>query len=235
MSRNYYFNIYTTENELLGSVKAESTILAEELAADRCKEYGVDIHEFITRRVTAKEAGVSLEETLAARKESVHEEEKPATDEISTRGTLTVDFGTAEPEEAKEEEAEAEEQEQEQEAAEEPEAKPQPKQKKRKADGEGTEKQLEAYASLPQTVGKWDNAKRDGVRTKYTFNEEGHMIVKTMAITKDGMVRRRELIIGKGGAIHAYGKKPKGTEKLMRAIQDVEKFCYTEKATKADA
>lgn len=233
MTRNYYFNIYATESELLGSVKAASTILAEEQAAELCKEHGVDIHEFIVRRVTAKEAGVSLEETLAARKESAREEEKPATDENSTRGTLTVDFSTIEPEEAKEEEAEAEEQEQE--ATEEPEAKPQPKKKKRKADGEGTEKQLEAYASLPQLVGKWDNAKRDGVRTKYTFNEEGHMIVKTMAITKDGMTRRRELIIGKGGAIHAYGKKPKGTEKLMRAIQDVEKFCYTEKATKADA
>lgn len=99
--------------------------------------------------------------------------------------------------------------------------------------GQATEKQLQAYSDLKKSLIKWDNAKRDGVRTKFRVDENGLMIVRTMAITKDGMIRKRELIIGKGGGIRAYGTKPRGSRKLMVALNDVIKYCFTEKPVEA--
>lgn len=203
--RMYYFNIYS-ETELLGSVKAETTIKAEEAAADICQENGTDIHVFTAKRVTSSGAAEPMVVVEKSEGEITTSKEESHTEENSANKTVTVDFSKV---------------------SEEPE-KPR-KHIKRDNNGLATEKQLDTYADLNRIVTKWDNAKRDGVRTKYFINEDGFLIANTIAITKNGTIRKRELIIGRGGAIRAYGKKPRGTEKLMVSIKDVEKFCFSEK------
>lgn len=203
--RMYYFNIYS-ETELLGSVKAETAIKAEEAAADICKKNGTDIHEFTAKRVTSSGAAEPMVVVEKSEGEITTSKEESHTEENSANKTVTVDFSKV---------------------SEEPE-KPR-KHIKRDDNGLATEKQLDTYADLNRIVTKWDNAKRDGVRTKYFINEDGFLIANTIAITKNGTIRKRELIIGRGGAIRAYGKKPRGTEKLMVSIKDVEKFCFSEK------
>lgn len=203
--RMYYFNIYS-ETELLGSVKAETAIKAEEAAADICQKNGTDIHEFTAKRVTSSGAAEPMVVVEKSEGEITPTKEESHTEENSANKTVTVDFSKV---------------------SEEPE-KPR-KHIKRDNNGLATEKQLDTYADLNRIVTKWDNAKRDGVRTKYFINEDGFLIANTIAITKNGTIRKRELIIGRGGAIRAYGKKPRGTEKLMVSIKDVEKFCFSEK------
>lgn len=203
--RMYYFNIYS-ETELLGSVKAETAIKAEEAAADICQKNGTDIHEFTAKRVTSSGAAEPMVVVEKSEGEITTSKEESHTEENSANKTVTVDFSKV---------------------SEEPE-KPR-KHIKRDNNGLATEKQLDTYADLNRIVTKWDNAKRDGVRTKYFINEDGFLIANTIAITKNGTIRKRELIIGRGGAIRAYGKKPRGTEKLMVSIKDVEKFCFSEK------
>lgn len=205
--RMYYFNIYS-ETELLGSVKAETAIKAEEAAADICQKNGTDIHEFTAKRVTSSGAAEPMVVVEKSEGEITPTKEEAHTEENSANKTVTVDFSKA---------------------AEEPEPEKEKKPVKRDDDGTATEKQLATYADLKQIITKWDNAKRDGVRTKYSINTDGFMIVKAVAVTKDGTIRKRELIIGRGGAIRAYGKKPRGTEKLMIALKDVERFCFSEK------
>lgn len=203
--RMYYFNIYS-ETELLGSVKAETAIKAEEAAADICQKNGTDIHEFTAKRVTSSGAAEPMVVVEKSEGEITPTKEEAHTEENSANKTVTVDFSKV---------------------SEEPE-KPR-KHIKRDNNGLATEKQLDTYADLNRIVTKWDNAKRDGVRTKYFINEDGFLIANTIAITKNGTIRKRELIIGRGGAIRAYGKKPRGTEKLMVSIKDIEKFCFSEK------
>lgn len=203
--RMYYFNIYS-ETELLGSVKAETAIKAEEAAADICQKNGTDIHEFTAKRVTSSGAAEPMVVVEKSEGKITTSKEESHTEENSANKTVTVDFSKV---------------------SEEPE-KPR-KHIKRDDNGLATEKQLDTYADLNRIVTKWDNAKRDGVRTKYFINEDGFLIANTIAITKNGTIRKRELIIRRGGAIRAYGKKPRGTEKLMMSIKDVEKFCFSEK------
>lgn len=203
--RMYYFNVYS-ETELLGSIRAETAVRAEMAAADICQKNGLDIHVFTTKRVTSSEAAEPMVVVEKSEGEITTSKEESHTEENSANKTVTVDFSKV---------------------PEEPE-KPR-KHIKRDDNGLATEKQLDTYADLNRIVTKWDNAKRDGVRTKYFINEDGFLIANTIAITKNGTIRKRELIIGRGGAIRAYGKKPRGTEKLMVSIKDVEKFCFSEK------
>lgn len=203
--RMYYFNVYS-ETELLGSIRAETAVRAEMAAADICQKNGLDIHVFTTKRVTSSEAAEPMVVVEKSEGEITTSKEESHTEENSANKTVTVDFSKV---------------------SEEPE-KPR-KHIKRDDNGLATEKQLDTYADLNRIVTKWDNAKRDGVRTKYFINEDGFLIANTIAITKNGTIRKRELIIGRGGAIRAYGKKPRGTEKLMVSIKDVEKFCFSEK------
>lgn len=96
------------------------------------------------------------------------------------------------------------------------------------SDGQPTSKQLEAYNQLREDVLVWDNAVEDSLKTVWKVTEDGVMIVKTQVTTKDNMIHKRKLVIRRGGAIHGYGKKPRGSEKLMTAKADVIKYGFKE-------
>ena len=100
--------------------------------------------------------------------------------------------------------------------------------KSSQSDGQPTSKQLEAYNQLREDVLMWDNGIPESLKTVWKVTEDGVMIVKTQVTTKDNMVRKRKLVIRRGGAIHGYGKKPRGTEKLMTAKADVIKYGFRE-------
>ena len=96
-----------------------------------------------------------------------------------------------------------------------------------------TEKQLEVYNNLKKTVLCWDEAIMKTIQTQYKLSEKtndehdaGDMLVSTSCETKTGMHRTRHLIIKRGGGIRGFGKKPRGTRKLMVALNDVVKYCY---------
>lgn len=95
-------------------------------------------------------------------------------------------------------------------------------------EGQPTEKQVETYEQLKQDVPVWDDAVPGSLQATWKVTEEGVMIVKTRVTTKSGMLRKRKLVIRRGGAIHGYGKKPRGTEKLMTAKADVIKYGFKE-------
>lgn len=95
-------------------------------------------------------------------------------------------------------------------------------------EGQPTQKQLEAYEQLREDVLLWDEGVPESLKTVWKVTEEGVMIVKTQLTTKSGMLRKRKLVIRRGGAVHAYGKKPRGTEKLMTAKADVIKYGFKE-------
>lgn len=95
-------------------------------------------------------------------------------------------------------------------------------------EGQPTEKQVEAYEQLKQDVPVWDDAVPGSLKIAWQVIEEGIMIVKTRVTTKSGMLRKRRLVIRRGGAVHGYGKKPRGTEKLMTARADVIKYGFKE-------
>ena len=100
--------------------------------------------------------------------------------------------------------------------------------KSSQSDGQPTFKQLEAYNQLREDVLIWDNAIPESLKTVWKVTEDGVMIVKTQVTTKDNTIRKRKLVIRRGGAIHGYGKKPRGTEKLMTARADVIKYGFKE-------
>lgn len=95
-------------------------------------------------------------------------------------------------------------------------------------EGQLTSKQLEAYNQLREDVLMWDNATPESLKTVWKVTEDGVMIVKTQVTTKDNTIRKRKLVIRRGGAIHGYGKKPRGSEKLMTAKADVIKYGFKE-------
>lgn len=100
--------------------------------------------------------------------------------------------------------------------------------KSSQSDGQPTSKQLEAYNQLREDVLIWDNAIPESLKTVWKVTEDGVMIVKTQVTTKDNTIRKRKLVIRRGGAVHGYGKKPRGTEKLMTARADVIKYGFKE-------
>lgn len=96
------------------------------------------------------------------------------------------------------------------------------------SEGQPTEKQVEAYEKLKADVMRWDDGVDGSLSTVYKVESSGIMKVKTRLTMKSGNKRSRVIFIGKSGGLRAYGKKPRGTEKLMLALKDVIKFCFTE-------
>ena len=187
--RLYYFNIYS-ESQFLGSLKAESASKAISTAAELLR---VDPETLTSKRVTSSEAAAPVEAAPEPEEKTTQSEEKPSTEEISSKRQVTVDFS-----------------------------------KSSANEGQPTEKQVEAYEQLKQDVPVWDDAVPGSLQTTWKVTEEGVMIVKTRVTTKSGMLRKRKLVIRRGGAIHGYGKKPRGTEKLMTAKADVIKYGFKE-------
>lgn len=79
---------------------------------------------------------------------------------------------------------------------------------------------------MKQEVAGLDNIDPDSMKTTWCVDANGLMTVKIKYNLDTDTTRYRKLIIGRGGAVHGYGKKPRGTEKLMTSRKDVIKYCY---------
>lgn len=98
--------------------------------------------------------------------------------------------------------------------------------KSSKNEGQPNAKQMAAWAQLKHEVTDLDNIDPDSMKTTWCVDANGMMTVKIRYNLDAETIRYRKLIIGRGGAVHGYGKKPRGTEKLMTARMDVMKYCY---------
>ena len=98
--------------------------------------------------------------------------------------------------------------------------------KSSKSEGQPNTKQMAAWAQLKHEVTDLDNIDLDSMKTTWCVDANGMMTVKIRYNLDAETIRYRKLIIGRGGAVHGYGKKPRGTEKLMTAKKDVLKYCY---------
>ena len=98
--------------------------------------------------------------------------------------------------------------------------------KSSKSEGQPNAKQMAAWTQMKQEVADLDNIDPDSMKTTWCVDANGLMTVKIRYNLNTETTRYRKLIIGRGGAVHGYGKKPRGTEKLMTARKDVIKYCY---------
>ncbi len=95
-----------------------------------------------------------------------------------------------------------------------------------KSEGQPNVKQMAAWAQLKHEVADCDSVSLNSMKTTWCVDANGLMTVKIRYYIDAETMRYRKLIIGRGGAVHGYGKKPKGTEKLLTAKKDVLKYCY---------
>lgn len=98
--------------------------------------------------------------------------------------------------------------------------------KSSKSEGQPNAKQMAAWTQMKQEVADLDRVNPDSMKTTWCVDVNGLMTVKIRYSLNTETTRYRKLIIGRGGAVHGYGKKPRGTEKLMTARKDVIKYCY---------
>lgn len=98
--------------------------------------------------------------------------------------------------------------------------------KSSKNEGQPNAKQMVAWAQLEHEIADYDSVDYNSIKTTWCVDVNGLMTVKIRYSLNTGITRYRKLIIGRGGAVHGYGKKPRGTEKLMTARKDVIKYCY---------
>lgn len=95
-----------------------------------------------------------------------------------------------------------------------------------KSEGQPNTKQMAAWAQLKHEVADCDSVSFNSMKTTWCVDVNGLMTVKIRYNLNTETTRYRKLIIGRGGAVYGYGKKPRGTEKLMTARKDVIKYCY---------
>ncbi len=95
-----------------------------------------------------------------------------------------------------------------------------------KSEGQPNAKQMAAWEQLKHEVADCDSVSLNSMKTTWCVGANGLMTVKIRYYIDAETMRYRKLIIGRGGAVHGYGKKPKGTEKLLTAKKDVLRYCY---------
>lgn len=98
--------------------------------------------------------------------------------------------------------------------------------KSSKSEGQPNARQMVAWEQLKHEVADLDDIDPNSMKTTWCVDANGLMTVKIRYNLDAEIIRYRKLIIGRGGAVHGYGKKPRGTEKLMTAKKDVMKYCY---------
>lgn len=98
--------------------------------------------------------------------------------------------------------------------------------KSSKSEGQPNAKQMVAWTQLEHEIADYDSVDYNSMKTTWCVDANGLMTVKIRYNLNTETTRYRKLIIGRGGAVHGYGKKPRGTEKLMTARKDVIKYCY---------
>ena len=98
--------------------------------------------------------------------------------------------------------------------------------KSSKNEGQPNAKQMAAWAQLKHDVADCDSVSLNSMKTTWCVDANGLMTVKIRYYIDAETMRYRKLIIGRGGAAHGYGRKPRGTEKLLTAKKDVLKYCY---------
>lgn len=98
--------------------------------------------------------------------------------------------------------------------------------KSSKSEGQPNAKQMAAWTQMKQEVADHDSVSLNSIESVWYVDSNGLMQVSFSYFLNATIMRVREVIIGRGGAVHGYGKKPRGTEKLMTARKDVIKYCY---------
>lgn len=98
--------------------------------------------------------------------------------------------------------------------------------KSSKSEGQPNAKQMAAWTQMKQEVADHDSVSFNSIESVWYVDSNGLMQVSFSYFLNATIMRVREVIIGRGGAVHGYGKKPRGTEKLMTARKDVIKYCY---------
>lgn len=98
--------------------------------------------------------------------------------------------------------------------------------KSSKSEGQPNAKQMAAWTQMKQEVADHDSVSLNSIESVWYVDSNGLMQVSFSYFLNATIMRVREVIIGRGGAVHGYGKKPRGTKKLMTARKDVIKYCY---------
>lgn len=98
--------------------------------------------------------------------------------------------------------------------------------KSSKNEGQPNSKQMAAWAQLKHEVADSDSVSLNSIESVWYVDSNGLMQVSFSYFLNTTIMRVREVIIGRGGAVHGYGRKPRGTEKLLTAKKDVLKYCY---------
>lgn len=98
--------------------------------------------------------------------------------------------------------------------------------KSSKSEGQPNVKQMAAWTQLKHEVADYDSVSLNSIESVWYVDSNGLMQISFSYSLNATIMRVREVIIGRGGAVHGYGRKPKGTEKLLTAKKDVLKYCY---------
>lgn len=98
--------------------------------------------------------------------------------------------------------------------------------KSSKSEGQPNVKQMAAWTQLKHEVADYDSVSLNSIESVWYVDSNGLMQISFSYFLNTTIMRVREVIIGRGGAVHGYGRKPKGTEKLLTAKKDVLKYCY---------
>lgn len=98
--------------------------------------------------------------------------------------------------------------------------------KSSKSEGQPNTKQMAAWEQLKHEVADFDSVSLNSIESVWYVDFNGLMQVSFSYFLNTTIMRVREVIIGRGGAVHGYGRKPRGTEKLLTAKKDVLKYCY---------
>lgn len=98
--------------------------------------------------------------------------------------------------------------------------------KSSKSEGQPNAKQMTAWTQLEHEIADYDSVDYNSMKTTWRVDANGLMTVKIRYSLNTTIMRVRKVIIGRGGAVHGYGRKPRGTEKLLTAKKDVLKYCY---------
>lgn len=98
--------------------------------------------------------------------------------------------------------------------------------KSSKNEGQPNAKQMAAWAQLKHEVADSDSVSLNSIESVWYVDSNGLMQVSFSYFLNTTIMRVREVIIGRGGAVHGYGRKPRGTEKLLTVKKDVLKYCY---------
>ena len=95
-----------------------------------------------------------------------------------------------------------------------------------KSEGQPNGKQIAAWTQLKHEVADYDSVSLNSIESVWYVDSNGLMQISFSYSLNATIMRVREVIIGRGGAVHGYGRKPRGTEKLLTAKKDVLKYCY---------